>query len=424
MEPSIEERVKKLLESYPNLSEGLRAIIDKIQTAVAERFDNKGDHQWAWVEEVFDDYLIFCIDHNYYRIDYSIAESGEVQLAADYREVKRTVKYEGDRSNLKRIEERQASGQLYREAEFDDEKLIIRNVTLIGAESLNGYSFSSDFLKWTAENAENVPQYINHPKGENEARDVQMLFSKVQNARYVESENKVRGDMHLVDTPTIRNEVYPRMKHFKEKIGNSIIAYAVSEEIEGKEVVTAGESIHSFDLVTDPATTVGLFESIKDDKKSGGRTMPISIEDVKKDKALMEAIAAEILKESEDKKRVEELEKENKYLKEQSQKDKATIDEYKTKEALEGKRALITKLVAEAKLPEGAASEDWLKLIEEKCTDETDIRRMIDDKVNFVKKITESSGYGEQDPDKIIYSEGAKKDVSLDDLADFDRHAF
>lgn len=152
--------------------------------------------------------------------------------------------------------------------------------------------------------------------------------------------------------------------------------------------------------------------------------MPISIEDVKKDKALMEAIAAEILKESEDKKRVEELEKENKYLKEQSQKDKATIDEYKTKEALEGKRALITKLVAEAKLPEGAASEDWLKLIEEKCTDETDIRRMIDDKVNFVKKITESSGYGEQDPDKIIYSEGAKKDVSLDDLADFDRHAF
>lgn len=428
MEPSIEERVKKLLESQPNLSEGLRAIMDKIQTAVAERFDDKTNHIWAWIEEVFDSYLIFQMDNKYYRIEYNIPEGGAVQLAADYREVKRTVKYEGDRSKLKRIEARRATGQLYKEAEFDDESLVIRNVTLIGAESLNGYSFSSDFLKWTAQEAEGVPQYIDHPEKEGDSRKVNMLFSKVQNAQYMPNENKVRGDMHLVDTPYIRNEIYPRMKHFKEKIGNSIIAWAVSEEIEGKEVVTAGDRIHSFDLVTDPATTVGLFEGIRDDnKESGGSTMPISIEDVKKDVALMEAIRAEILKESEDKKRVETLEKENKYLKEQNQAKDVEIDTYKTKEALESKRALITKLVAEAKLPKEAAREDWLKLIEEKCADETDIRRMIDDKAAFVKAITEDVGNPGYDPHKVIYGggdAGNKHEVTLDQLAEFDRNAF
>jgi len=168
-------------------------------------------------------------------------------------------------------------GFCFKEAQFDVESLIIRNAAVLGMVSNNGYTYSENAMRSTARLAEGAKQYIGH-MADKEERSVTELFSILKNVRYMDTEKKVRGDMHLVDTPEVRNEIFPRMQHFKESIGNSVVVWAEGAENEGVLTLTEVYKVDSVDLVTDPATNAGIFENVSKKSNPGGsKTMEITI---------------------------------------------------------------------------------------------------------------------------------------------------
>lgn len=157
---------------------------------------------------------------------------------------------------------------MLKDAQFDMENLIIRDVTFLGPVSKNGYDYSEGAMRDAVRLFEGSMMFLNHPSEDKEGkpRDVNDLIATARNLRFAE---KVRGDMHFPDTPFIREELFPRIKHFRDQIGNSIIATGQMGEVNGRETVMALTRGYSIDLVTSPAAVAGLFESIK----YGGKNM-------------------------------------------------------------------------------------------------------------------------------------------------------
>ena len=304
-------------------------------------------------------------------------------------------------------------GFCFKEAQFDADNLVIRNAAVLGAISKNGYTYSENAMRSTARLAEGAKQYIGHMEHKDE-RSVTELFSVLKNVRYLDTEKKVRGDMHLVDTPEVREEIFPRMQHFKDIIGNSVVVWAEGAENEGVLTLTEVYKVDSVDLVTDPATNAGIFENVSKKSKSGGsKTMEITIEDVRKDSKIMEALRAEFLKESDAQKELDALKAENAAQKATIKTLTEKADKLETADKLRKKQDYIAAKVKEAKLPKEAVSEDWLNHLLNKCESEAEIDQLIADKKALVDSLTKSEGTNfEYDPDKVTRYTGEDGEIT------------
>lgn len=300
-------------------------------------------------------------------------------------------------------------GELLKESNFDDENLVIRNASLLGAVSANGYTFTETAMKDAAKLLENGVQYLNHPQSESEDRDISKLVSSVKNVRFVSGESKVRGDIHFVDTPHIREEIFPRLKHFKNKVGNSIVGEGISESREDGEFVTSLHAIESVDLVTDPATNRGLFEGIKPKKskenKPGGKGMKVTLEELKKDKELYESLKKQLLSELEESKKIADLEEKNEFLAKENKSLKSKVDEYEVKEKLEDKKSLAAKLLSESRLPEVAITDQFKTELVEDCENETQMKAKIADRESVIEAINPDRKYNHR---KDLSESGSK----------------
>jgi len=144
---------------------------------------------------------------------------------------------------------------------------IIERVVLIGAYSTNGSSgkrvYSPKALAQIAEHGENLPCFLNHtsPDKAFAARPVQDLVGKFVNVRHDPVAQKVVGDLQVLDHQV------PLVFALAERMGHQVGASVVSKglvrmESDGTETVDSIQALRSADLVSDPASTRGLFESI------------------------------------------------------------------------------------------------------------------------------------------------------------------
>ena len=254
---TFEEKVKAYLERKGGKLEFVRDM----HKAVSDQLDT--GNVFYFLDEIFDDHIIVKSRDEFFKVSYEINDKEEIQLSSEKKEVEKKITYEKDNKNTVKITASRDKGDLLKESNFDDEALVIRNASLLGSVSANGYTFTESAMKDAERLLENGVQYLNHPQSESDDRDISKLVSSVKNVRFVSGESKVRGDIHFVDTPHIREEIFPRLKHFKDKVGNSIVGEGISESREDGEFVTSLHAIESVDLVTDPATNRGLFEGIK-----------------------------------------------------------------------------------------------------------------------------------------------------------------
>jgi hypothetical protein len=143
---------------------------------------------------------------------------------------------------------------------------IIENTTLISAQSVNGPArkrrYSEAALKQIAAMAEGLPAYANHvsPELAFKPRDVRDLIGRHQNVRFDPSTQTVRSDLHVLahHTPW----VFGLAERLGDVVGNSLVSRG-SVKMEGDtEVVDQIAQLRSADLVSDPASTKGLFESL------------------------------------------------------------------------------------------------------------------------------------------------------------------
>ena len=163
--------------------------------------------------------------------------------------------------------------------EIDRAGGVIRDTVLINARSVNGKAgggrkYSERALRQIAALAEGLPAYANHVKNPADAfkpRPIEEMIGKHVNVRYDATQNRVLSDLQLV--PHHRDWVMGLAETVPGIVGNSLVSKGLIQMEGNTEVVTDIAALRSGDLVSDPATTKGLFEH-RDDWRAAQPTAP------------------------------------------------------------------------------------------------------------------------------------------------------
>lgn len=157
-----------------------------------------------------------------------------------------------------------------RQYSVDSDRGIVSGVKLIGFESRNGRQYPAAVLEAGRSRYEGVKAFVDHPSrtSVNDERTFRDWAGNVRNVR-MESDG-LYGDLHLRRKASDYEALIEAAESFWKDFGMSHVADCEIRRENGKDVVEAINTVFSVDIVTDPATTRGLYES-------KGRTMKTTV---------------------------------------------------------------------------------------------------------------------------------------------------
>ena len=136
----------------------------------------------------------------------------------------------------------------------------IFGVKVLGLESRNGRVYRPEAIAAAAPLYENVKVNVNHPKGRpHDARDYQDRLGCLRNVRA--TADGLFGDLHFNPHHQLADQLAWDAEHAPENVGLSHNVQARTRRQGNQVVVESIECVTSVDLVADPATTLGLYES-------------------------------------------------------------------------------------------------------------------------------------------------------------------
>jgi hypothetical protein len=276
----------------------------------------------------------------------------------------------------------------------------IKNAVLLGSVSLNKRRYSVDVMKEAAPRYNGIKMYLNHsffPTG----RPVQELFARVTNPRVNEEEKKLRGDVTLINHEGLVTKL---AKNAPDLVG---LSHAVDAKFgeESKDGWVNVEKItkpFSVDLVTDPATTKGIFESYFKAKEE----KPMNLEELKeKYPELVSTIETEAKAEVEGENLAAKLDAATKKAKRLEEAVAALTEEKAADETLKVLEQLLG--AKECTLPDPA--KDRLRVAcKGKALEEEQLKKLVEAEVVYVKKITPETTVTDV-PGTALKPEGSKK---------------
>jgi hypothetical protein len=138
---------------------------------------------------------------------------------------------------------------------------VIRGVKVLGLDSQNGRSYLPAALAAAVPLYEGAKVNVNHAKGHPTApRDYQDRIGRLRGV-HARAGAGLFGDLHLNPRHALAEQLLWDAAHAPENVGFSHNVQARTAQREGRTVVESIVAVHSVDLVADPATTRGLFES-------------------------------------------------------------------------------------------------------------------------------------------------------------------
>jgi hypothetical protein len=138
---------------------------------------------------------------------------------------------------------------------------VIRGVKVLGLESRNGRSYLPDALAQAARLYEGAKVNVNHPRGNPAApRDYQDRLGSIRGVAMRPGEG-LFADLYFNPKHALAEQLIWDAEHAPENVGFSHNVEALVSRRDGRLVVEAITRVQSVDLVADPATTRGLFES-------------------------------------------------------------------------------------------------------------------------------------------------------------------
>ncbi len=202
---------------------------------------------------------------------------------------------------MKRITER--LDEAFSGTEVDATANVVRNVSLLGLDSKNGYRYAESAARKAVTDGlyDNAHVYADHaPEGATGPRGVPELVGKVLGkARFDESRKRVVADVRII-------KASPLGPMFLEMASDPDLSRTVgmSHDCDGDlneatKTVTAISRVHSVDFVTRPATTGGIHEHTKEPKDMDEKEAKELREQLDAAKKANEA-AAKALKEAND----------------------------------------------------------------------------------------------------------------------------
>ncbi len=137
---------------------------------------------------------------------------------------------------------------------------VITGVKVLGPASRNGRVYRAAAMAAAVPLYEGVKVNVNHPKGGAAApRDYQDRLGCLRNVRATEA--GVFGDLHFNPRHPVAEQLAWDAQWAPENVGLSHNVEARTSRQDGQTIVEQILRVNSVDLVADPATTHGLFES-------------------------------------------------------------------------------------------------------------------------------------------------------------------
>ena len=138
---------------------------------------------------------------------------------------------------------------------------VIRGVKVLGLQSRNGRSYLPEALGQAVRLYEGAKVNVNHPRGNpGGPRDYQDRIGAIRNV-VVRTGEGLFADLHFNPKHALAEQLAWDAEHAPENVGFSHNVEARCARRGEKVVVEAITRVQSVDLVADPATTRGLFES-------------------------------------------------------------------------------------------------------------------------------------------------------------------
>jgi hypothetical protein len=146
---------------------------------------------------------------------------------------------------------------------------VLRGIKVLGLESRNGRSYQPQALAQAVPLYEGAKVNVNHPRGNPAGpRDYQDRLGTIQGVTLRPGEG-LFADLHFNPKHALAEQLTWDAEHAPENVGFSHNVEARTARCGERVVVEAITRVLSVDLVADPATTRGLFES--GDTPAGGR---------------------------------------------------------------------------------------------------------------------------------------------------------
>ena len=143
---------------------------------------------------------------------------------------------------------------------IDKENGVVSGVKILGVKSRNNRVYPIETLRDAAPLYENAKVNVNHPDGSpNESRKYQDRVGSIKNVTL--QETGLYGDFHFNPKHPLAEQMLWDAEKAPENFGFSHNVEAVVRLENGAQVVDKIVRVRSVDLVADPATTSGLFES-------------------------------------------------------------------------------------------------------------------------------------------------------------------
>jgi len=169
------------------------------------------------------------------------------------------------------ITERVLGGSL----RVDREAGIIHGVRILGLESRNRRRYLPEAIKRARALYEGAKVYFDHPPKERigSVRGIKEQAGWLQSVT-IDADGGLRGNFHYFKSDPLTAKIAEAAERRPDQFGFSHNIDGVTEHRGGQTVVTEITDVRSVDLVTDPATTHGLFEG------RGGDGMPTNGEEL------------------------------------------------------------------------------------------------------------------------------------------------
>lgn len=151
----------------------------------------------------------------------------------------------------------------------DEANGIIRGVKVCGLISQNKRRYPVDVLRRDFSKYENAKVYFDHKRGGRSIREQAGWLKNVKPG----DDGTPRADLHLYTSDPGTAKVFEAAKRNPNQLGLSHVAKCRTRREGGVEVIEVIESVESVDLVTDPATVQGLFESRENPMKYTLKTL-------------------------------------------------------------------------------------------------------------------------------------------------------
>lgn len=183
---------------------------------------------------------------------------------------------------------------------LNKEKGIVTGVKILGFSSKHGYRYSQRALEEAVPMYENIAVNVNHPPRDklNSSRRYEDRFGRMKNVSFQEGRGIV-GDLHY-------NKKHPLVEQFEYDVENEPLNVGLSQNASGSTVRRGGELVvesidllRSVDLVADPATNKGLFES------KGDVRMRVRRKKVRRGRSNLQRTAARLLEAADERRRKE-----------------------------------------------------------------------------------------------------------------------